>query len=156
MRLFLLAFLFSISAHALDSYPIEVGIGSEYCAPNQDGQKVCEGISPLHKRFEVPMITSADQPVSYGNQTISGTFRDLGFDVVITITHFENLKADDILALALTTWNLHTPQNKFKVETEIFANSPQNLNRMNLIGHPIGNEDFYTNVILGIRPAKVP
>lgn len=154
MKSFFLILLLSATALALESYPIEVGLGWESCRPNSQGQKVCEGNSPMHKKIQIPLHPSSDNVGSYGYFQHSGTYLNIGFQAIVKITHFENRTYDDIITLTLLTWPLAGPQSKFQVQSEMFARTPQDLNRANLIGQAIGNQEFYTNIILGVRAAR--
>lgn len=141
-------------AMALTTYPLQIGLGSDSCRPNNEGLPVCVGSSPKYREISIPLELLPEGTAAYGFYSHRGQYLDIGYEALVKVYHIDDQKSDDYLTLKLTTWSLNSPHQKYEVITEVFANHPKNLNRVNLQGHAIGNEEFYTNVILGIRAAK--
>lgn len=138
-------------AYAMDIYPLKFGIGTESCHPNSDGLTECHGISPMSKLVNIPLNEAADGGAFYGYYTQTGKFEKIGFKASITIFHSEADGYDDMLKINLQTWSLANPEIKTETSSEVFADKPENLNRMNFIAPRIGPEEDYSNVILGIE-----
>lgn len=138
----------------MSKYPLQIGIGGDTCFLNEDKQKVCAGFSPRTEEIAIPMDYDSEAMMSAGYYSRSGTYQKIGFTVSVRIIHYDQDFHDDFISLAVTTWSLSDPKEKFVVESEIFASEPKLLNRTNLIGHAIGTEDDYANIILGIRPTE--
>jgi hypothetical protein len=66
------------------------------------------------------------------------------------VVHFEGPGMDDMLKVKLQTWSLDNPNLKTETTSEVFTDKPENLNRMNIIATPIGSEEDYSTVILGL------
>lgn len=127
MKSFLFFLLLSFSAQARLTYPLQFGIGVEACHPNKDGLKECFGISPRTSNIDVALDLAADSVVAYGYHVQRGTFEKIGYSVSVKITHFTDVKIDDILTLKVATWNLATPEDKKEVELEVFTADPSDL-----------------------------
>lgn len=141
-------------ALAAVTYPLQLGIGTEYCYPDKNGLKNCMGESPRFKEVAIPLHQAADSNALFGHVGSRGEFREIGYEVYVQVARFNSRNADDMVTLRVTTWNLKTPENRNVVISEVFANSPKNLNRILLRGMPIGNNEFYTNITLGLRPTQ--
>lgn len=155
MKILLILLFVSFSAHAIDLYPLQFGIGTDSCHPNTDGLKHCEGFSPDTKEIIVPMETEPEQTAAYGYYEKSGTFEKIGFEVSVRIVNFPNQQIDDMLTLKVVTWDLATPTQKHEVTVESFTRGPENLSRLNLQGYAIGAEEDYSNIILSMRKSKL-
>ena len=151
MKTFLFAVFISFSAHAIESYPLQFGIGTDRCYPNEYGLTQCKSYSPKVKEISVPLKIEPEQTAAYGFYSNSGTFEKIGFEVSVKIVNFPNLNIDDMLILKVVTWKLTTPDEKHEVVVESFTRGPENLNRLNLPGFAIGSEENYSNVILSVR-----
>ena len=141
----------SVQCFAMDTYPLKFGIGTESCHPNSDGLKECRGLSPMTKPIQIQLMEAADGGAFYGYHTVNGKFEKLGFQASVTIVHFEGQGFDDMIKLNLKTWSLANPEVQHESSMEVFADKPENLNRMNIIGSPIGSEEDFSNIILGIE-----
>ena len=151
VKFFGLVFFLSVQCFALDSYPLKFGIGTESCHPNSDGLTECHGLSPMTKPIQIQLTEAADGGAFYGYHTQSGKFENIGFQATVTIVHYEGQGFDDIVKISLQTWSLANPEKKTEASSEVFTRSPENLNRMNIIATPIGTEEDYSTIILGIE-----
>ena len=154
MKLFGLALFFSASTHALTSFPLQFGLGYEFCHPNKDGLTECAGASPTTKELKLELEVAPESEVSYGFHSQSGTFQKLGYEASVKVEHFEREKIDDMITVKLITWDLQKPDVRYETTTEIFARGPENLNRVNVIGHAIGTDEDYTNLIASVRKSE--
>lgn len=160
MKTFFIGIFLSLSSFATThystqypaSYPIQIGIGGDTCYLNDQGLKVCAGFSPRAEEVNIEMISDSEALASYGYFTKSGTYQKIGFQVSVKVIHYDQDFHDDFITLSVVTWALNNPSEKHTVESEVFASKPNLLNRTNLIGHAIGTEDDYANIILGILP----
>lgn len=151
MKKFILLMLFSLSAEAMVSYPLQFGIGVENCHPNKDGLKECSGQSPLMQEISIPLEMNDDGVVAMGYESKAGTFEKIGYQASVMITHFLNQKIDDMITLKVRTWSLANPQEQHEVVVESFAATPGELSRLNLPGFAIGTEEDYSNITVSIR-----
>lgn len=154
MKILLAIIFLSVTAQAITNYPIQIGIGGDTCFLNDKKQKVCAGFSPRTEEMVIEMIPDTESMMSVGSYKRSGTYQKIGFEVSVRILHYEQDFHDDFLNLKVVTWALTNPTEKFTVESEIFASEPKLLNRSNLVGHAIGTEDDFANIVLGIRSTE--
>lgn len=154
MKIFLLILFCSWAAQARLTYPLQFGLGTDACHPNEDALKVCYGSSPQTSEVEIPLDLAADGAVAYGYYAQTGSYEKMGYAVSVKIVNFPNLQVDDMLTLKVTTWSLAKPDEKQDVELEVFTTTPQDLIRLNLPGKAIGTEDNYSNIILSVRKSS--
>lgn len=150
----IVAFSLSKKVYALDNYQLRFGIGTDACHPNIDGLKQCEGYSPSTTEINIPLITEPENTAAYGQYVKSGQFEKMGFEVSVKVTHFPQLKIDDMLTLKVETWSLQNPSEKREIIVESFTRGPENLSRLNIPGQLIGTDEDYSNIILSIRKSE--
>lgn len=151
MKTLIFLLLLSSFAQALTSYPLQFGTGTESCHPNKEGLTVCETISPRVSPVVVNLEPVPENTVSYGFHVQHGTFEKIGFEVSVLIAHYAESHSDDMLTLKVITWDLSAPYKRHEVTSEIFADNPKNLNRVNLVGRSIGTENDFSNIILSVQ-----